>query len=540
MTHPKGHVLLVCFLLSRVCVASDPPAQRTTGPAVRIDSGVVEGTYSSDNSKLAFFRGIPFAAPPVGELRWKPPELPSRWAATRKATELSAACPQGDFLYHAVQRTVSTVGGDPSSVQPVGVTSEDCLYLNVLTSALQDKHPQPVMLWLHGGGGTYGRGDDRFTTLAAKGVVLVTINYRLGVFGWLSHPALTAESPHQSSGNYGLLDQIAALNWVRRNIARFGGDPNNITLFGQSSGAEYVGCLMTSPLAHGLFHRALMQSGSPTDLYPSVHYAGGEVGSAEKSGVDLAHKLGVGDGPEAINKLRKASTDDVLKAAADGEFDHVIDGWVLPEQPLVIFAHHKQADVPVIIGSNARELSNLLAPKERTPEMFRNWVQQNFAPIADDVLAVYTIPTPADSKDAFIRAGTELEVTAPARWTAQTMNGMKSKAYLYEVTWAYPSQGGQQWGAFHGIELLLMFDSPRVPRDATGDALAEALRDYWVQFARTGNPNVTRLPAWPPYDSRTKAYLELGAKIAPATDLRQESFALIQRLYATRLASLGP
>jgi para-nitrobenzyl esterase len=518
MKHPNGHLLRLCFLLSTVCAASDLPEKRTTGPAVRIDSGVIEGAYSSDNSKLVFFRGIPYAAPPIGDLRWKPPEPPSSWHAARKATELSAACPQGDFLYHAIQRTVSMVGGDPSLVKPVGVTNEDCLYLNVLTTALHGKRPQPVMLWLH----------------------VVTINYRLGVFGWLSHPALTAESLHQSSGNYALLDQIAALDWVRRNIAKFGGDPNNVTLFGQSSGAEYAGCLMASPLAHGLFHRAIMQSGSPTDLYPSVHHPGGEVGSAEKSGLDLAHKLGAGDGPEAIKKLRTASTDDVLKAAADGEFDHIIDGWVLPEQPLVIFARHEQADIPVIIGSNARELSNLLRPKERTAETFRNWARQNFAPIADDVIALYPIPTPADAKDAFIRAGTELEVTAPARWTAQAMHGGKNKTYLYEVTYAYPSQGGQQWGAFHGIELLLMLDSPRVPRDPAGDALAEALRSYWAQFAKMGDPNLPGLPPWPPYDSGSAPYLELGTKVEPATGLRQDSFALIQRLYTTRLGSLGP
>jgi para-nitrobenzyl esterase len=540
MTHPKGRLLLVGFLLFGVCAASDLPTQRTAGPAVRIDTGVVEGAYSPEHPKLVFFRGIPYAAPPVGELRWKPPQPPSPWRTARRATELSAACPQGDLVYHAIQRTVSTVGGDPSLVEPVGVTSEDCLYLNVLTTALHGTRPQPVMLWLHGGGGSYGRGDDRFATLAAKGVVVVTINYRLGVFGWLSHPALTAESAHQSSGNYGLLDQIAALSWVRRNIARFGGDPGNVTVFGQSSGAEYVGCLMASPLAHGLFHRAIMQSGSPTDLYRSVHHPDGEVGSAEKSGVDLAHKLGAGDGSEAIKKLRQTSTDDVLTAAADGEFDHVIDGWVLPEQPLVIFAHHEQVDVPVMIGSTARELSNLLAPKERTADTFRNWVRRNFAPIADDVLALYPIPAPADATEAFIKAGTELEVAAPARWTAQAMHGVKNKAYLYEVTWAYPSPGGQQLGAFHGIELWLMLDLRSVPHDPTGDALAEALRAYWAQFARTGDPDVPGTPAWPPYDSRTAPYLKLGTKIEPATGLHQEAFALIQRLYPTRVASLGP
>ena len=230
----------------------------------------------------------------------------------------------------------------------------------------------------------------------------------------------------------------------------------------------------------------------------------------------------------------------MFKAAADGGFDAVVDGWVLPEQPLVMFARHEQADVPVIVGSTAREFSNLIGPQERTPEMFRDWVQKSYAPVADDVLPMYVIPTPADAREAFIRAGTDLEMIAPARWAAQAMQGMKSNAYLYEVTWAFPSQGGQQLGAFHGMDPWLMFDSPPVPRDATGDALAEALRDYWIQFARTGDPNIQGLPKWPPYDAATASYLELGAKIRPAARLHQDAFALVERLYTTRLSSIRP
>lgn len=534
------HVLLTCFLLCSVCTASGHAPRRTEGLVVKIDSGVVEGTHSPGNPQLLFFRGIPYAAPPVGELRWKPPQPPARWHAARKAGELSAACPQTDFLYRAIQRTVSTVGGDQSLVKPVGRTSEDCLYLNVMTTGLHNKNPQPVMVWIHGGSGAFGRGDDDGATLASKGAVVVTINYRLGVLGWLSHPGLTAESPHQSSGNYGLLDQIAALQWVRRNIAKFGGDPANVTIFGHSSGGEYVGCLMLSPLARGLFQRAIMQSGVPLDLHPSVHHPGGEVESAQNHGVEFAHKLGAGDGSEGIKKLRSASANDLLKAAADEGFDAVVDGWVLPEQPLVMFARHEQADVPVIVGSTAREFSNLIGPKERTPEMFRDWLQKSYAPVAGDVLSMYVIPTPADAREAFIRAATDLEMIAPARWAAQTMQGMKNNAYLYEVTWAFSSHGGQQLGAFHGMDPLLMFDSPPVPRDAAGDALAEALRDYWIQFARTGDPNIQGLPKWPPYDAATASYLELGAKIIPAARLRQDAFALVDRLYTTRLSWIRP
>ena len=540
MEHRIGHVLLACFLLCGVCTAFDRAHRRTEGPVVKIDSGILEGTHSPDNSKLVFFRGIPYAAPPVGELRWKPPHLPARWHSTRKADELSAACPQTDFMDQIRRRILSIVGGDQSLVKPMGRTSEDCLYLNVMTTGLHNKTPQPVMVWIHGGGGVIGRGDDDGATLASKGVVVVTINYRLGVFGWLSHPALTVESPHQSSGNYGLLDQIAALQWVRRNIAKFGGDPANVTIFGHSSGGEYVGCLMVSPLTRGLFQRAIMQSGVPLDLRPSVHHPGGGVESAQNHGVEFARKLGAGDNTAEIKKLRSISADDLLRASADGGFDAVVDGWVLPEQPLAVFARHEQADVPVIVGSTAREFSNLIGPQERTPEMFRDWAQKSYAPIADDILPMYVIPTPADAREAFIRARTDLEMTAPARWAAQAMQGMKSNAYLYEVTWAFPSQGGQQLGAFHGMDPLLMFDSPPVPRDATGDVLAEALRDYWIQFARTGNPNIQGLPKWPPYDAATASCLELGAKIRPAARLHQDAFALVDRLYTTRLSWIRP
>ena len=511
----------------------------TKGLVVKIDSGLVEGTRSSDNPKLVLFLGIPYAAPPVGELRWKPPQPPEHWRATRKADGLSAACPQTDFLYRAKQRTMTIVGDDPSLVRPVGRVSEDCLYLNVMTTGLHDRNLQPVMLWIHGGGGINGRGDEDGAILAPLGVVVVTINYRLGVFGWLSHPALTAESPYQSSGNYGLLDQIAALQWVRRNIAKFGGDPANVTIFGQSSGGEYVGFLMLSPLARGLFQRAIMQSGVPLDLHPAVHHPGGEVDSAEEPGVEFAHKLAAGDGPEAIKKLRMAPTDDLFKAA-DGGFDAVVDGWVIPDQPLVMFVHHRQADVPVIVGSTAREYSNLIGAQDRTPEMFRDWAKKYYAPVSDDVLRMYAVPASPDAREAFIRAGTDLDMIAPARWTARAMEGMKSKAYLYTISWSFPSPGGVRLGAFHGLDNWLMFDSPQIPKDAAGDALAAALRNYWVQFAKTGDPYLPRLPNWPAYDSRVACYLDFGAQIRPRAGLHQDAFDLVDRLYKERLAGITP
>src|ERR1035438_9761872 len=221
---------------------------------------------------------------------------------------------------------------------------------------------------------------------------------------------------------------------------------------------------------------AIMQSGVPLDLHPSVHHSGAGVDSAEKLGADLAHKLAAGEGPDAINKLRSASTDDVFKAAADMGFDAVVDGWVLSDQPLVMFAHHQQADVPVMVGSTAREFSNLIGSDEVTLETFRDWVKNSFQPLADDVLRMYPVPSSADARDAFIRAGTDLGVFAPSRWTAGTMQGMKSKAYLYNVTWTVPTPGGKELGAFHGTDVALLFDSPKLPRDEAGNALADAMR----------------------------------------------------------------
>ncbi|MBZ5536669.1 MAG: carboxylesterase family protein [Acidobacteriia bacterium] len=533
-----GLVLITWFSVCSVVAASDQANQRNRGAVVKIDSGLVEGTHSPAYPPLVSFLGIPYAAPPVGELRWKPPQPPTRWDGTRKADELGPACPQPDFMFRARQRIMTTLGGDPSVVTPLGRTSEDCLYLNVMTTRQDRKELYPVMVFIHGGSGVIGRGDEDGATLALKGVVVVTINYRLGVLGWMSHPALTAESPHHSSGNYGLLDQIAALQWVCRNIAQFGGDPTRVTVFGHSSGGEYVGCLMVSPLARGLFHRAIMQSGVPFDLLESVHPSIGGKASAEKLGVNLALKLAAGDGSAAVKNLRLIPADQLVKN--NGPYGAVVDGWVIPDQPLYMFGRGQQADMPIIVGSTEREFSNLIALiPERTSDAFREWVRHSFAPIGDDVLRIYATPSSTDATQSFIRAATELEMVAPARWAARATQVMKSRAYLYQVTWAFPGQGGQQLGAFHGIDVWLLFNSPRMPRDKAGDSLAEALRSYWVQFAKTGDPNMPGLSTWPAYDSPTGAYLELGTQINPASGLHQEAFELLDRLYTKRLMLLA-
>jgi para-nitrobenzyl esterase len=390
------------------------------------------------------------------------------------------------------------------------------------------------MFYLHGGGGTIGRGDDDGAALAATGkVVVVTINYRLGVLGWLAHPALTAESAHHSSGNYGVLDQIAALRWVKRNIAHFGGDPDNVTIWGHSSGGNYVGILMISPLARGLFHRAIMQSGVPLGPQPRLHDSLGSQPSAEDSGLKIARSLGA-DRTDALAKLRSIPAEKLINT--DISSDIIVDGWVLPDQPLAMFARGQEADVPVMVGSTEREMANLLNPSVQSlsADAYRSWIKDFFGPLADEGLRVYPAPGTGDASAEFIRAQSDLYFTAPARWLAQSMRTKKSKAYLYHSIFVFDSPGGARWGAFHGSDLTLLFDTPGVPRNQSGDALARAMRQYWTQFAKTGDPNVTGQPKWPGYDAVTGSYLNLGEPIHASVSLHQEAFDLTDQLYKNR------
>ncbi len=297
-------------------------------PTVKLESGVVEGIRFGAPNEAAFL-GVPFAAPPVGELRWKPPLPPAAWSGVRKAGDYGSSCPQL-----------------PQNWLPTLSWNEDCLYLDVWTTQLSRGSRQPVILYFHGGGNTSGRSqqDPLGPALSREGVVFVSANYRLGPFGFLAHPALTAESEHHSSGNYGLLDQIQALEWVRRNISRFGGDPDRITLMGQSSGALDVCMLMASPLAAGRFQGAIMESGEcqstlDIDIRKPLPY-NGISGDGESSGERLARDLGVADGPDALRKLRAIPADRILEAGKDPNvsLDAVVDGWVVPEQPAKIFA----------------------------------------------------------------------------------------------------------------------------------------------------------------------------------------------------------
>jgi len=433
---------------------------------VTIDTGTLEGVVDSATGVMVF-RGIPYAAPPVGELRWRPPQPPTHWTGVRPASQLGHNCmqhqPYGDI--------------DPFAA---GV-SEDCLNLNVWTSSLDANAPRrPVMVWIHGGGFFAGfGGEERHNgaPLAKKGAVVVTLNYRLGPFGFLAHPALAAESPHHAAGNYGLLDQIAALQWVQRNIARFGGDPSRVTIFGESAGGFSVGSLIASPLAKGLFQRAILESGT------GVGAGIASRDTARAVAFRFADSLGVhGVRADAAAHLRALNPDTVLAASLHlgppgaPMFYPVVDGWVLPHAVDSTLASGKANLVPVIAGTNRDE--------------------------GDEWMG------------------------APTRTFARLMRARGVPAYVYMFSRVGDDSANRARGAYHSAEITFVFGRPHPLQPSAGSTpydstLAEAMSDYWVAFATSGNPNgpptAGKLPRWPRYDSRTDALLELGPEIQPRT-----------------------
>lgn len=438
---------------------------RAAAPRVTIQGGTLEGSVDSV-TKMLVFRGIPYAAPPVDDLRWRAPRPAARWQGVRDAGRLGHNCMQ------------TQVYGD---IDPFAAgVSEDCLNLNVWTAGTRGA-TRPVLVWIHGGGFRAGFGGEARhdgAHLAQKGAVVVTINYRLGALGFLAHPALAAESRRNASGNYGLLDQIEALRWVRRNIAQFGGDPSRVTIFGESAGGMSVGALIVSPLARGLFHGAILQSGTGIGLGVERR------DSAEAHGLKLAASLGVtGSGREAAAALRALKADTLAGAVGSSSglpIQPVLDGWVVPRPVDSALARGAVNLVPVIVGSNADE--------------------------SDEIFS------------------------APARAFARLVTGRGARAYLYQFTRAGEDSASRRRGAYHSAEITFAFGIPRPIQASAGRAsydatLANAMSDYWVAFAISGDPNgssrAQRLPRWPAYDAATAAYLELGSTIVARRELRK-------------------
>jgi para-nitrobenzyl esterase len=422
------------------------------------------------------------------------------------------------------------------------LTDEACLYLNVWTENLGGRAKLPVMVWVHGGGNVEGSQEwpPLGPTFAVHGVVVVTINYRLGILGFLSHPALTAESPHRASGNYGLLDQMAALRWVQRNIDRFGGDPRRVTVFGASSGALDICDLMASPLANGLFQRAIMQSGVCVDsLAPPL-------AGAEASGARIAADLGLGNGYDALAKLRAVPADELVRKVADekdADFNPVVDGWVFHQQPALTFSQGGQAKVPVIVGSNADEVSIFASPlvggtsyRPKSVDEYHQWLSREFHTYADPVFAAYPARTDAEVPVAFRAMDTDYQFGFGASLLAHEMAAAGQCAYLYMFT----NVGAGQFaalGAFHSEES--MFLSKKYWTSwlrGSGDAqLSETIIDYWVQFAKAGEPSAPGPPPWPAYQLSEPMAQELGSQVKQVPIPRAAQLRVFEEILKSRL-----
>jgi len=483
-------VSLFFAALMPLCAAISDP--------VKTENGLVSGIPGAD-ATVRVYKGIPFAAPPVGNLRWRAPKAAANWEGTRVAEKFGPIC---------MQRT-GGVGGARSDVQ----MSEDCLYLNVYTAASSAKDKRPVMVWIHGGALTSGAGSVYDgEALAKKGVVVVTVNYRLGIFGFFAHPELTKESDRNSSGNYGLLDQIQALEWVQKNIAAFGGDLKRVTIFGESAGSWSVNYLTATPLARGLFQRAIGESGG--EFNPARKLA-----DMEQAGV----KFGEANGAATLAALRAKSADDLSKVQGFQTAANV-DGWFLPEDVFTIYSKGKQSDVPTIIGSNNDE-GTLFTPPNTTAASFRKLAETRFGKDADAFLKLY--PFHSDQEAWEVQAESMRDQTfgwQMRTWAREQTKTGKSKVYVYYFSRVPPGPSRVK-GAFHGAEIGYVFDNLIIPPWGAGPneaarpytdidhKLADTISSYWVNLAATGDPNGKGLPKWPAYKAKDDQAMALGDKI---------------------------
>jgi para-nitrobenzyl esterase len=513
-------------LLATAAFAPPPAQPPQDRPTVQAPAGAVRGQAADG---IQSFKGIPYAAPPVGVNRWRPPMPIAPWSGTRDAANFGAACIQ------ATPGAPSIYSGD------LGRTSEDCLTLNVWTPATTGK--APVMVWIHGGALVAGSSKEPLydgAILAAEGVVVVSINYRLGVLGFLAHPELSAESPVGVSGNYGLLDQIAALTWVKRNIAAFGGDPDQVTIAGESAGGLSVMYLMASPPARGLFQRAIAQSAYMIST-PELKEARYGAPSAETAGTTLARALQA----PSLQVLRSRDAQQITDAAAMSGFSPfgAVDGKVLSGQLVDVFAQGKQAPVPILAGFNSGEIRSLRVlapPAPRSAADYEAVIRARYGDLADEFLRLY--PS-SDTGEAVLATARD----ALYGWTAQRLvrdqTARGEPSYLYLFDHGYPAMEQANLHGFHASELPFMFGTtdrtsprwPAIPDTAVEHDLSKAMVRYWASFVKTGRPEAAGAATWAPYGT-DEAYMAFEAAPTPGHDLMPGMFELHRAAVCRRQA----
>jgi para-nitrobenzyl esterase len=493
-------VLLFCFSV---------PIMAQTHP-VRTESGLVSGVALGDG--LEVFKGIPFAAPPVGDLRWRPPEPPAAWRGIRRADSFGPPCMQPP----SPERLGPWTRVFLSKLKP----SEDCLYLNVWTDARSPKTPRPVMVWIYGGGFTSGAGSVEIydgAALAHEGVVVVNFNYRVGPFGFLAYPALARESAHHSAGNYALLDQIAALRWVQRNISAFGGDPGHVTIFGQSAGAASVWLLMQSPLAQGLFERAIVMSGPAVIPSPAIT-AGISLTAAEEQG----EKFAAGLGARSIDELRALPAEKITQNSEHMRWAPIEDGWVIRA------GWHPDREVEVINGMVADDIGIGYYGNGPAPVITLDEYHKRLQNLCGDAAPVCEKLYPAAS-DA--QAGGALRTLLQDRarvslyeWAERQVR-RSPKVYLYYFNREIPWPQHPEYRVFHSSELPYVFDNLKLldrPWQPVDWRLAHEMSRYWTDFATTGNPNGKGLPDWPAFRAGNFTIMQIGARMEPIAIAAQE------------------
>jgi para-nitrobenzyl esterase len=506
--------------------AMSSPPHAGASPVADPPAGTIAGKVEGD---LRVFKGIPYAQPPVGARRWQPPGAMPRWEGVRNATAFGPACFQPET------KLSNVYSNDPMPM------SEDCLTLNIWAPA--DARNAPVFFWIYGGALWGGASRDPIydgRRLAERGVVVVSINYRLGALGWLAHPGLSAESPRGISGNYGLLDQIAALKWVRRNIAAFGGDPANVTIAGESAGALSVMYLMISPEARGLFAKAVAQSAYMITM-PELKESRYGLPSAEQSGTQLATALHAPD----IAALRAMDPEKLTNGAAAAGFGPWgnVDGHVLSEQMVTAFDKGDQARVPILAGFNSGEIRSLrilAPPAPASAADYERAIRDLYGDLADRFLLLYPA---ADMKESILATTRD----ALYGWTAQRLVRKQAAlglpSYLYLFDHGYPAADRADLHGFHASELPFVFGTfdgtpplwPKVPASPRETALSEAMIGYWTSFARTGRPQAAPAPDWPAFGP-AREYMHFADSPRPETNLMPGMFELNEEVVCRREA----
>ncbi|MEO0606957.1 MAG: carboxylesterase family protein [Pseudomonadota bacterium] len=540
-----------------VWMITRPVPPLAPGPVIELSQGLIQSGVDADNPEILQINGIPFAAPPVGAMRWRAPQPALAWDGTRDGTVFGAECVQsragsGEFLndllngmgLNAVERHLAMLALQSG---PPPAESEDCLFLNVRSANLGGSDLQPVMVWIHGGSHQAGAGSQSIyqaNQLVENGVVLVTINYRLGVFGYVAHPALSADDPRGVSGNYGLLDQVASLAWIKDNIEAFGGDPNNVTIFGESAGAQSVTEIMSTPQSEGLFHKAILQSGASTYNANGLTTAIEGRMTMHEAGLDFFEGLAAADA--SAEELRAIPAADIIahipnKTHLGGYALPTVDGVVIPKLIGEAIKDGSIHNVPILAGYNADEgtlfYDSIQTPTVLVPE-FPQALDDRLALLADiygdadaeALIDLYGLDDPETSQSAETDMlgddlfGVHMRFLGRANW----LSGMPT--YLYHFTRVPPSKT-QTIGAFHAAEIFFVFGShsPLSGLTEADEALTEAMGKYWTNFAKTGDPNGDGLPAWPPYNPVEDKWLTFNPSIEVKPRIRAAKLDIMER-----------